>query len=781
MTPEEAAIKDFNKDFYETEPPVGPVRNIAEFDKMEGVLVRYPFGIPIQLIADMSQDVVVTTIVSSQNQQNTVLTQYNSNGVNTDNCNFLIAPTDSYWTRDYGPWYIADSNNHIAIVNFPYNRPRPNDNDIPIRMSEFLGIDLYGMNVVHTGGNYMTDGMGISASSQLVWDENPNLTHEQINQKMHDYLGINTYHVVQDPNNTYIDHIDCWGKYLGRDKILIRSVPTYHPQYDEIEATANYFAGQNSVYGTPYRVYRVYTPNNEPYTNSLILNNKVYVPIVNSANDDDAIATYQQAMPGYQIIGVVAATDAPWESTDALHCRTKGIADRNTLYISHLPIVGNVNPGEDYPITAEIIPYSGQSVVIESTLVYYKVDDGNYQVINMNFENNYTYTATIPEQAEGSDVYYYIHSIDQGGNSANAPFIGTPDPFHFHVGQPVPPNLVVNPMEFNVNLTQNQTTVQTLSLTNSGEGEINYSIDIQETDLNRNIDGSQLSLDITEFNPGQTYNATIIVSNASSDDEWLTDVTLQFPNGVTVNSSTDLTGGTSPLTTDNTTGNGATIHWYDEDGGYGNIHGGETASATVNFTVASTYATDMVLNYTITGDQWGDPPHQIEGTYTLTNAGEPITWIRLSQNSGTLGENETDNIDVTFDTNDIEIGTYTANIVITDDRNETIVPVTLVVGSDNVANDEVTQINSITYPNPLVMEKAAKSGLTIKFDNKFTGNSNIHIYNIKGQLVSNIKTDRNTAVWNLKNNSGKTVSQGIYLYKIQTDNATGTGKIIILK
>ena len=28
-----------------TDPPPGPVRNIAEFERMEGVLIRYPFGI----------------------------------------------------------------------------------------------------------------------------------------------------------------------------------------------------------------------------------------------------------------------------------------------------------------------------------------------------------------------------------------------------------------------------------------------------------------------------------------------------------------------------------------------------------------------------------------------------------------------------------------------------------------------------------------------------------------------------------------------------------------
>ena len=35
-------IKDMGR---ETEPPIGPVRNIAEYEPMQGALIRYPFGI----------------------------------------------------------------------------------------------------------------------------------------------------------------------------------------------------------------------------------------------------------------------------------------------------------------------------------------------------------------------------------------------------------------------------------------------------------------------------------------------------------------------------------------------------------------------------------------------------------------------------------------------------------------------------------------------------------------------------------------------------------------
>ena len=97
----------------------------------------------------------------------------------------------------------------MGVVDFTYNRPRPNDNQAPSKMANYLDVPYFASDIVHAGGNYMTDGMGISASSDLVYVEN-SMSESQVNQLMEDYYGIETYHVLDDPNNTYIDHIDCW-------------------------------------------------------------------------------------------------------------------------------------------------------------------------------------------------------------------------------------------------------------------------------------------------------------------------------------------------------------------------------------------------------------------------------------------------------------------------------------------------------------------------------------------------------------------------------------------
>ena len=194
----------------DTDPPIAPVRNVAEFERMSGVLIRYPFGISVEIIRELSEDLIVYCLVSSA-QQNNALNSMSSGNVNTNNVEFITGPTDSYWTRDYGPWWVVDGENNMSIVDFTYNRPRPNDNEAPFKISQSLNVPYYSVDIVHAGGNYMTDGYGISASSNLVYEENI-MSNDELNNLMNLYYGIETYHVIADPNNTYIEHIDCWGK-----------------------------------------------------------------------------------------------------------------------------------------------------------------------------------------------------------------------------------------------------------------------------------------------------------------------------------------------------------------------------------------------------------------------------------------------------------------------------------------------------------------------------------------------------------------------------------------
>jgi len=426
---EKLHLDEIGKDFLPTLEPPTPVRQPSEFAPMQGVLVRYPLGISTTIVAEMAEDVMVYCVVSS-GYQTTAYNTFNNAGVNMSHVEFLIADTDTYWIRDYGPWFIFNGNNEPGITDFIYNRPRPDDNAIPSFCATYFGINLYSMGLTATGGNYMTDGHGISVSTDLIWEENPSLTHAEINTLVNDYLGINTYHVVPDVNGEYIKHVDCWGKYLSPTQILIREVPTYHSQYDEIEAAVDYFESQPSCYGTNYEVPRVYTPNNQPYTNSLILNNKVLVPITGSSYDAQAIASYEAAMPGYEVLGFTGS----WQSTDALHCRTMGVTDQGMLYIYHAPLADTITTTDDITITTSIFAYSGQSLIQDSLLVYWKRStDIQFNELPLTQIFGTYFSASIPAQPNGTIINYYIHAADNSGRSENNPYIGAPMAYSFYV------------------------------------------------------------------------------------------------------------------------------------------------------------------------------------------------------------------------------------------------------------------------------------------------------------------------------------------------------------
>jgi hypothetical protein len=290
----------------------------------------------------------------------------------------------------------------------------------------------------------MTDGNGKSSSTELVYEENPSLSEEEVDELVLDYLNIENYYIIDDPLGDYIKHIDCWGKFLSPGKVLIGQVPETDDRYDDFEAAANFFKTTISSWGKPYEVFRVYTPGtspNTPYTNSLIANKKVFVPLTGSMWDDEAIEVYEEAMPGYEVVGI---TYNGWLNTDALHCRTKGIADLGMLYIQHMPILGTVGAKDAYEITADVIACSGEDVYADSAFIYYSINGGTFQSAGMEWVSDDTWTGEITGADPGDHVAYYIYAADESGRNAKHPYIGQPDPHEFTVF-----GVQVDELEFN--------------------------------------------------------------------------------------------------------------------------------------------------------------------------------------------------------------------------------------------------------------------------------------------------------------------------------------------
>jgi agmatine/peptidylarginine deiminase len=428
-----------------TSPPASPVRRCAQWEPLTGVLIRYRygFGLPYDLIREYA-DAVTVHILCEASQQSQCYNALQNQGVNMANVDLMDIPTNSMWTRDYGPQTVF-ADGEWGLADHIYNRPRPLDDQVPWELGTEWACPVYGMDLVHTGGNLLYDGHGTAFSTDLVWDENTGLSHQEIAQIMGYYLGITNYVVLPSIDQTSIRHIDCWMKLLDEETILVKEVSPDHPHYDELEANVAILEGLTSCYGRPYDIVRVLCGRIDitlgkrdvaAYTNSMIVNNKVFVPLYGISTDPTAIATYESAMPGYQVLGYTGS----WYANDAIHCRTMEIPDRYMLVVDTNPLQDRQFNTGDYRVAAFIDDRSEAGLVSDSLLVYWRLEGSPCfdAVVMQTTAYPDSYYADIPMQADSVNIDYYVLAKDNTGRRSSRPVIAPDTWYTFHTGEPDP-------------------------------------------------------------------------------------------------------------------------------------------------------------------------------------------------------------------------------------------------------------------------------------------------------------------------------------------------------
>ena len=271
-------------------------------------------------------------------------------------------------------------------------------------------------------------------NDSLYW-VGKNLSNESFKEIMNQELYFTDYHIFENPNVSSIQHIDCMAKLVNPETIIIKEVSESSPEYDCIEEFAQSFYELNTFYDREFNVHRIYCPeiNAGPwetnpvaaYTNSLILNGKVLVPQYGIPEDVQALETYQNTMPGYEVIGFNHAIGDPWYSEDALHCRTMGIFDPDMLHMSHKAIRNNqLLTNSNINIEVEIIDYSSNN--LESVILFWKysAEDGPFAQVDLIAESDTWYIGSFPDLNSNSEIEYFIRAMNSDGNTVSHPNAG---------------------------------------------------------------------------------------------------------------------------------------------------------------------------------------------------------------------------------------------------------------------------------------------------------------------------------------------------------------------
>jgi len=417
-------------------PPQSPVRASAEWEEIDALMITWTsYTSILKEIVRAAQTETKVFIICSDST--TVKNYLTSNSVPLTNIDYLIEPFNSIWCRDYGPWNIYTNDvDSLALVDWIYNRPRAKDDSVPSAIQRHTGFPMYQTtqspyDLIHTGGNFMTDGFGTGFSSNLILQENPTKSEAQVDSIMDAFMGISRYIKMSTLPYDQIHHIDMHMKLLDEETILMGEYPPGVADGPQIEANLQYVLSNfNSVYGTPYKVIRIPMPPDNSgsypnsggdyrtYANAVFVNKTVILPTYQEQYDTTAIRIWREALPGYTITGIDCNSIIP--ALGAIHCITKEVSASDPLLISHQALHDTYNTASPYEVNARILHRSG----ISNATIYYRTDTINpfqSSVMTLTSSANDLWTGYIPPQAAGTKIYYYVGAESVSGKQQVRP------------------------------------------------------------------------------------------------------------------------------------------------------------------------------------------------------------------------------------------------------------------------------------------------------------------------------------------------------------------------
>ncbi len=148
-------------------------------------------------------------------------------------------------------------------------------------------------------------------------------------------------------------------------------------------------------------------------------------------------------------------------------------------------------------------------------------------------------------------------------------------------------------------------------------------------------------------------------------------------------------------------------------------------------------------------------------------------------NEGLINETEFIDYEIPFD----EEFVYFVTALYSEEESESSNSVSVFIESVDVDNElafpMVTELKR-NYPNPFNPET------TIGFSLATKSSVALEIYNIRGQKVRTLVKDElnagnHSVVWNGKDDANKSVSSGVYFYRMQSDNFKAVNKMLMMK
>lgn len=310
----------------------------------------------LKMVAALYQHETVHIITCDERQRDHVAYQLDYFGIGPNGIEHHIIAADDVWARDNGPIFVINSQNDLVITDWTFNGwgerfDHELDNQVPAAIGEMLDIPVVEPPLILEGGAVEVNGRGtFMATRSSIMDtyRNPGKSPTEIEAILSQYLGV--HHFIwltgagrgecEKWGDTTDSHIDIVARFTNESTILYnwtddKSDPRYGmfaKHLEELkEATTE--AGQaptlvplpapkDGVYQVAKdSLWRKSRYTDAAYSNYLVANGVVLVPVFGNVFDDRAKKIIGEHFPDREIVAIDAVSLT--EDGGAIHCVTQ--------------------------------------------------------------------------------------------------------------------------------------------------------------------------------------------------------------------------------------------------------------------------------------------------------------------------------------------------------------------------------------------------------------------------------------------------------------------------
>jgi agmatine deiminase len=250
---------------------------------------------------------------------------------------FYRIATNEPWCRDHGPIFLTRNEDpKLAVVDWDYNAwggkypPCDLDEVVPTHVAESLKLPVFYPRMILEGGSIDVNGAGALLTTEsclLNKNRNPNLSRDEIAQRLRDYLGIREIlwlgpGIAGDDTDGHIDDI---ARFVSETKVVVvveedRNDENYEPLQENL-ARLSMMKLDIVTLPMPKKIVREGLRLPASYANFYIANTCVLVPIFADPADETALSILRECFPDRRVIGI-DCRELIW-GLGTFHCLTQ--------------------------------------------------------------------------------------------------------------------------------------------------------------------------------------------------------------------------------------------------------------------------------------------------------------------------------------------------------------------------------------------------------------------------------------------------------------------------